>query len=242
MAYPALQLITRSFYLSQIVARELQTITGTQEEEGLFLLNELLDFKSTDLRLIPYFKQYNFDTTAGSFDPTVGTWKVNIPGLLYIDSMTFNIGQVRYPMMDLSRKQFFAGPRVDNISTLPFSYRPERVLGGMDVYLYFTPADTYQFRIWGKFALTEVTLTTDMTTIYDMYYLAYLRHELCNYICEEYTVSMPDLAMERLKEYRKKVMDVSPPDLTIQKTSYFGSPWGVDWQTVNLYKGFLPGT
>lgn len=239
MAYSALQLITRSLYLSQIVSRELQTPNGTQIEDGLFLLNALLDFKNTDMRLIPYFQQYNFDTTAGSV--VNGTWVVDIPNLLYIDAMTFNIGQVRYPMMDLTRRDFFAGPRVDNIATLPFSYRPERKKGGMDVFLYFTPADTYQFRIWGKFGLTEVSLQTDLTTLYDLYYIEYMRHELMVSICAEYAVNAPELALKRYEEYRKKAMDVSPPDLSLRKTSYFGSPWGVDWQTVNLYKGFLPG-
>lgn len=238
MAYTALQLITRSFYLSQIVARELQTVNDTQIEDGLFLLNALLDFKNTDLRLIPYFQQYNFDTTAGSV--VNGTWVVNIPNLLYIDAMTFNIGAVRYPMMDLSRRDFFAGPRVDNISTLPFSYRPERLKGGMDVFLYFTPADTYQFRVWGKFGLTEVSLQTDLSTLYDLYYIEYLRYELAEYICSEYAVNMPELALRKYEELRKKAMDVSPPDLTLMKTSYFGSPFGIDWQTVNLFKGFLP--
>lgn len=239
MAYSALTLITRALNLSQIVARDLQTPTGSQISDGLFLLNALLDFKNTDLRLIPYFQQYNFDTTAGAV--VNGTWVVDIPNLLYIDSMTFNIGDVRYPMMDLSRKQFFASPRVDNISTLPFSYRPERTLDGMNVYLYFTPAGTYQFRIWGKFALQEVTLNQDMSSTFDLFYLEFLRYELAEYMCSEWAVNFPELAKRKLEELRKKVMDVSPPDLKMRKISYFGNPWGIDWQVANLYKGWLPG-
>lgn len=240
MAYSALQLITRSYYLSQIVARELQTVSGAQIEDGLYLLNALLDFKSSDLRLIPYFKQYNFDTTAGSV--VNGSWVVDIPNLLYIDTCTFNIGTVRYPMIDMTRKDFFATPRVDNISTLPFSYRPERTLDGMNLYLYFVPADTYQFRIWGKFALSEVALTTDMSLVYDLYYIEYLRYELAEYLCSEYAVNMPPLAAKKLEELRKKIMDVSPPDLSMKKQSYFTGGFGIDWQTVNLYKGYLPSS
>ena len=45
MAYLASTLITRSFYLSQILSRELQTITGTEMSDGLYLLNEIFDEK-----------------------------------------------------------------------------------------------------------------------------------------------------------------------------------------------------
>ena len=55
MAYTARMLITRAYYLSQIVSRQLQEVSGEQIEDGLFLLNALLQFKSTDLREIPYF-------------------------------------------------------------------------------------------------------------------------------------------------------------------------------------------
>lgn len=238
MAYSALTLITRAYYLSQIISRELQTPTGAQIEDGLFLLNSLLDFKNSDLRLIPYFNQYSFLPSAGAV--VDGTWVVDIPNLLFIDTMTFNIGPVRYPMIDMSRKEFFATPRVDNIQTLPFSYRPERTLEGMDVYLYFTPAGIDSFRIWGKFGLTSVVLNTDMSTIYDLYYIEYLRYELAEYLCSEWAVSFPELAQRKLDELRKKIMDVSPPDLTRRKISYFGHGWGLDWQTCNLYKGWLP--
>ncbi len=240
MAYQALTLITRAYYLSQVVSRELQTPTGAQIQDGLFLLNSLLDFKNSDLRLIPYFRQYDFLPAAGSV--VDGTWVVDIPNLLFIDSATFNIGPVRYPMIDMSRKEFFATPRVDNIQTLPFSYRPERVLGGMNVYLYFTPAGVDGFRIWGKFGLEEVTLDEDMSETYDLYYIEYLRYELAEYICSEWAVPFPELAQKKLNELRKKVMDVSPPDLTRRKASYFGGDnnWGFDWQSVNLWKGFWP--
>lgn len=238
MAYTVRELITRSYYLSQIVARELQQVTGDQVDDGLYLLNALLDFRGTDLGLLPYFQQYNFDTTDGAV--VDGSFLVFVPNLYYVDTITFNIGTVRYPMQDLSRKEFFGTPRVDNIATLPFSYRCERVLDGMNIYLYFEPGGTYYFRVWGKFGLGEVTLDTDLRLTYDLYYIEYLRYALASYLCQEYVVPFPDIAAARLREMRKKIDKVSPPDLTSKKITYFGTDFGISWQSVNLYKGFWP--
>ena len=234
MAYSALTLITRAYYLSQVVARDLQTVTGDQISDGLYLLNALLDFKSTDLRLIPYFTQYSFNTVAGQEVYT-------IPNLLDVDTMTFNIGDVRYPMNDLTRSQYFATGRVDGIQSLPFSFRVERQLGSSNVYLYFVPSqDNYVVKMWAKFALSDVTLNEDMTTVYDLYYIEYLRYALAQYICCEWGVSMPAQAEAKFKSIEKKLMDVSPQDLSVRKRTYFNQGWGYDWQTCNLTEGWWP--
>ena len=233
MAYTALQLITRSFYLSQIVSRQLQTVDGEQIQDGLYLLNALLDIKGSDLRLIPYFTNYQFPTVANQE-------KYTIPNLLFVDSLTFNIGVVRYSMVDMSRKEYFSTPRVDNIANLPFSYRVERELDGANIYLYFLPGDVYLMNLWGKFGLTDVTLTTDLSLIYDSYYIEYLRFALGEYIAIEYGDTFPDEAKKKLDEIRKKLMDISPADLSIQKRTYFSGRPGLDWQTVNVGRGWWP--
>jgi len=233
MAYTALQLITRAYYLSQVVSRSLQVVSGEQITDGLFLLNSLLDFKSTDLRLIPYFQQYNFNTIQGQE-------VYDIPNLLSVETLTFNIGDVRFSLEDMSRFGYFQPYRVDSIQSLPYQYRVERKLGGSNVYLYFLPSQIFQMKLWGKFALTEVTLATDMTTLYDLYYLEYLRYALAEYICSDWGATFPDQSQRKFEQIQKKIMDVSPPDLSVHNQNYFGSTPGLDWQVVNLSNGYLP--
>ena len=147
MAYLVSTLITRSYYLSQILARDLQTLTGSMEEDGLFLLNESLEEKGSDLSLIPYYKQFTLTTAQG-------TEMYFIPNLAEADTVTFNIGEVRFSMNELTRKEYFGSPRVDELQALPFSYRIERCLGGANLYLYFVPNQDYVVNIWGKFSLS----------------------------------------------------------------------------------------
>jgi len=233
MAYTALTLINRAYYLSQVVSRQLQTVSGEQQQDGLFLLNALLDIKGSDLHLIPYFQQFQF-TTIDSQE------EYFIPNLLYVDTMTFNIGDVRYPMIEMTRKQYFGTGRVDDITTLPFSYRVERTLDGSNVFLYFLPNAGYIVKIFGKFGLTDVTLATDLSQFYDLYYIEYLRFALAEYICTEWGVTFPDEAKAKYAEIRKKLLQQSPPDLSVVKRSYFTTNPTIDWQMVNIGRGWVP--
>ena len=233
MAYLASTLITRSFYLSQINARDLQTLQGSQEEDGLYLLNEIFDEKASDTQLIPYYNEYDFTTVQG-------TEMYFVPNLLEVDSMTFNIGTVRFSMNELTRKVYFSTPRVDGLQALPFSYRVERCLGGANVYIYFVPNQGYPVKIWGKFGLNDVTLDTDLSLTYDGFYLSYLRHYLGSKMCSEYGQTFPEGARKEFERIEKKLKSISPADLSINKRSFFNTGVTFDWQYVNLSTGYYP--
>ena len=233
MAYLASQLITRAYFLSQVLARDLQTISGSQMDDGLYLLNALLDVKFSDLQLIPYYQNFQLTTVQGQEE-------YFIPNLAEADTTTFNIGTVRFSMNALTRKEYFSTPRVDQLQALPFSYRYERCLGGCNLFLYFVPNQAYLINIWGKFALSDVTEFQDISLTYDLFYIEYLRFALANYICCEYGQSVPDTIKEKLKEITKKLKSVSPADLSITKRSFFNTGSTYDWQYVNLSQGYYP--
>jgi hypothetical protein len=233
MAYSALTLITRAWYLSGIVARNLETVSGDQTTDGLFLLNTLLDFKASDLRLIPYFTRY-----AGVF--IVGQETYDIPGLYQVQTMTFNIAQLRYPMTQMNRDVYFGSGRVDNIDSLPFSYHVERIKGGSRIYVYFLPNSAYVFNLIGKFALTDVTLMQDMSIVYDNFYIEYLRYALAEFMCNEYNIAFAPEKAKMLKMYEKKLQDVSPPDLSIKKINFMNDGTTLNWALVNVSGGYVP--
>ena len=132
MAYTAQTLITRSWYLSGIVARNLQVVTGDQITDGLMLLNALLDFKQIETDLIPYWTYIGM--------PLIGGQEYYyLPNVADIELGTFNIGPVRYPMQQRQRKAYFGSSRVDNIQTLPFDWNFNRGEGGGTLSFYFLP-------------------------------------------------------------------------------------------------------
>ena len=234
MSYTAQQLVTRSWFLSGIIARNLQVPTGDQITDGLNMLNALLDFKQVETDLIPYFT-YN---TSISCVPGQETYL--IPNCALIQSVTFNIQNVRYPMNYVTQRNYFGSARVDNITTLPFSWTYVRELGGGNLYLYFIPDQAYPLKIFGKFFLTDVSLNTDLTTVYDTSYIEYLRYALAEYMCSEYGIAFNPESKAILKAMKRKLMYLSPPDLSMSKTSILTEGSGLNYGDINIGHGWRP--
>ncbi len=234
MAYTALTLINRAYNLSRLVSRGLQQVTAPQQETGLFLLNAILDTKGVNTRLIPYFQEYD-----GTF--VIGQETYFISNLYAVETMTFNIQTVRYPMNKQSRDKYFGSARVDNVYSLPYMYHVERKYGGANVYVYYPPNQAYTYKIWGKFGLTNVTLHQDLSLTYDNFYLEYLRYALADYICEDAGITFSPQSMARLKQIEKSLLDVSPPDLTIQKVSTMQESYALNYAQANIGGGWTRG-
>jgi hypothetical protein len=234
MSYTVTQLITRAFYLSQVVSRELQTVSGQQIEDGLLWLNALLSLKSADTRLIPYYNLYQFNAV-------IGQEEYFVPNLVQPETLTFNIGPVRYSTSPTSRRSYFGTGRVDNITSLPFNWHFERCLGGSNIFLYFIPDMQYPVKIWGKFGFTDVSLNQDLEQTYEEYYIDYLRYRLAKRICSEYGIPMQPEAAEELQELENSMHDISPPDMTLTKISSLQSGGSINWGDINIGRGWRPG-
>lgn len=236
MAYLARTLINRAWYLSGIVARNLQTVTGDQETDGLMLLNALLDFKQIETDLIPYY------TYKEDFFTIPGQEKYFIPNCALIQSVTFDLQQVRYSMDYVTQRNYFGSARVENLQSLPFSWTYVRELNGGNLYMYFLPQNIYRLKIFGKFFLTDVTLETDLTTVYDTSFIEYLRYALAEYMCSEYGILFNPESNNKLKSMKRKLMYLTPPDLSGEKYSVLtGDGYnGWNWGDVNLGLGWRP--
>lgn len=233
MAYTVTKLITNSYYLSGILARNLQTITGDQLQDGLDLLNAWIAIKSANLRLIPYFSQFNLVAN-------IGQEKYFIPNLIAIETLVFFIGPVRYSMLPQKRVTYTGSGRIENINSLPFSWHIERCFGGSNFYIYFPPSQNFPLTIWGKFALASVNINQDLLLTLDQFYIEYLRYGLAEQICAEFNIPLQPQAYNRLKEIEKIITDVSPADLQMQKMSSLTKHTSYNYADANLGRGYRP--
>lgn len=234
MAYTVTELITRAYYLSQVVSRELETVSGQQLDDALIWLNALLSLKSANSRLIPYYSEYELDLVEAQEE-------YFIPNLIQPETFTFNIGPVRYSTQPTARRAYFGSGRVDNITSLPFNVHYERVLGGSNLFMYFLPNSNYPAKIWGKFGFDNVTLNQNLLLLYDEYYIDYLRYRLAMRICSEFGIPMQPQAAEELAELEDSMSDVSPPDMTLTKWSSLQGTTGLNWGDINIGRGWRPG-
>lgn len=233
MPYTVTKLITNSYFLSGILARSLQTVTGDQLEDGLDLLNAWIAIKSANLRLIPYFTQFDFFAVQGQE-------KYFIPNLISVETFTFFIGPVRYSMLPQKRVTYFGSGRIENIESLPFSWHIERTLNGSNLFIYFLPNINYPLQILGKFQLAQVSLNQDLLLTLDRYYIEYLRYGLAEQICAEYNIPLQPEAYQRLQELEKIITDISPPDLQMQKMSSLDKHVSYNYADANLGHGWRP--
>ncbi len=233
MAYLTAELIADAYYLSGVVAEEEEIVSGNQIFTGLRLLNALLAIKTANYRMIPYFSLITFPAV-------IGQEVYFIPNLIYPESITFNLQQVRFSLDKTLRKKYFGNARIDGLTTLPGSSHIERTLGGCNLYLYPLPAAAYPLNVMGKFSLASVTLDQDLELTLDDFYIEYLRFALTEYICTNNTISMQPQAQKKLSEYEAIVTDVSPPDLTVSKKSSLNGQYYINWAYASLGRGYWP--
>jgi len=233
MPYTVTKLITNAFHTSGIVAREFQTVSGTQVQEGLDYLNEILGDTRVADDMLPYFTRYTFNTV-------VGQEKYTIPGLIEVDTLTFVLNTVRYQMNETQRIEYFGTPRANDINSLPLMYHVERQLDGADIYMYFKPESVYVMELWGLFGLTAVSsLATDLLLTYDQFYINYLKYVLAQRICVNYDYDVSQKLRDQVKYYDGIISKQSQQmDLKIQKISTLVSGQSLNYGAINLGKSW----
>lgn len=242
MAYTSRQLIIEAYYLSGIVGRNYQFTAGDEINDGLQILNDFLQIKGADTRHIPYY-------TVSDGVLVAGQELYYIEGLVEMESMTFFLqnpaspGQasIRFQMNELTREQYFAPPRAEHINTLPLTWHMERTKGGTNLYVYFLPNEDYAYQIVGKFALNSTSLNQDLSTVYDEWYLRYIKYNVAIWLCNWRTVTPSQWLIDIANEMKAELKDVSPIDFTLRKQGSFAhSAGGVTWGDVNyshLWRG-----
>lgn len=231
MAYTVTKLITEAYYLSGVLSRQLQTVSGSQLRIGLRLLNDILAVKTVNERMIPYFTKYQFNAV-------VEQEEYFVPNLIYIETLTFDYSTVRWSMEQLSRKEYQGSSRANNINSLMFNYYVERCLGGANLFMYFKPDMAYPMTIWGKFSLSSVVQNQDLSATLDDFYIVYLLYSLAEYICNDNNVTFQPGNAKKLAQFEEEFLDTSAPDLKIQKFSALRGQGQSIWGQVNLGHGW----
>lgn len=227
------ELIAKAYYLSDVVSRELETVSGSQQADGLDMLNDLLAEKSAKGHMIPYYTHSEFNLVAGQEE-------YFIPNLIDLDALTYNIGDIRYSVRQVNRRFYFGSPRADNVDSLPSSYHFERSLGGGKLYFYNFPNDSYLAKITGKFALTQVAGCDELSDGLEKFYIAYLKYALAKRISDFFNFEFAPHKSKALFELEKNIFEVAPPDMQLKKISILGRKYSTNWAYANLGRGYFP--
>lgn len=235
MSYPVAQLISDAYYTSGIVGRGFQRVNGdARAQDGLNMLNEIILEKSLDAVFIPYSTYQHLTMVPGQ-----ETYFVS--GLIRLDTLTFNMGTIRYPLIRDNINRYFAVGRADNIQSLPVHYFAERVLNGTNLWFYFSPSSNFILNIYGKFAYNPVSYNDDLSTQFDNFQILYFKYKLAGRLCDYYELPFSESAKMQLDNLERRFNNLSGEDLSINKFSFstvrdpYNYAWGI------LSKGWVPG-
>lgn len=245
MVYTVTDLITKSYYLTGVVSRELETVSGTQYNDGLSLLNDILGDKRVQKGMIPYFLPLEFTAITGQEI-------YFFPGLIDASTITFFLEEVRYYMTPIPRDEWFGNSKALDIESLPGYFHVERCFNtditigpigdGAKVYLYFIPNQNYPMEIWGKFNMAFVALNQDLDMTLSRFFINYLKYALAERICDEYNYDVPDRIDAQLEEYQDLIDKQSAKlDMSVSIVSTLTEKDQIlNYAQANLGRGFFP--
>jgi hypothetical protein len=205
-------LISDSYYFSGIVSPEFETVSRSQSSVGLRLLNDLLSEKAISAAMIPYVTHTEVSTVAGQSE-------YDVDNLVDLEVMTFSDGDVRYEMTRDMQRSFFGTPQVTDIQSLPFHFYAERQMNKMVIYLYFLPDQVYTLNITGKYKLSALTLDTDLTEVFDDFYVSYLKFLLSSRLCAFNQAPVPVYVEKELKKFNRELNKIEGVDLSVVRPS-----------------------
>ena len=235
MAVTVTDLITNSYYKSALVALDYTPLTDSQLDQGLMAFNEVLGRVLIDPAIVPYWATYTFTMV-------IGQETYFVPNLIDIETFVFFIDTVRYSIGKENFRNYWGSPKATDIETLPLIYSIKRTKGGSDVSVTPDPNSAYPAEIKGSFGLNGVDssdLLTDLTTIYDQYYITYLTALTAQLLCVQYGTEVPSQLRGHLLQYDTLIRKRSQPlDLTNTVISTFGGAYQPDYAQANIGLGY----
>lgn len=210
-------LINDAYYYSGITSFEFETVSRSQSDAGLRLLNDLLSEKSISAAMIPYSSHTELTTQ-------VGVAEYEVDNLVELQVLTFNDGTTRWPLVRDMQRAFFGSFRIDDIQSLLSHFYAERQKNKTIIYLYFLPNKEYTLNITGKYKLSSVVLDTDLSPIFDDFYTSYLKILLAIRLCMFMQVTpSPDLK-KQLFEFNRELNKIEGADLSIVRPRMSRTP------------------
>jgi len=231
----ARELISRSWYLSGLESRELQSISGDREAVGLALLNSIFDVAQADTNLLPYYSY-----KPALFNTVVNQEEYFIPNCAQIDAVSFNLNDVRFHIKPQKKNRYFGSSRVNNLDSLPFTLAWLRSNGGSSLYFYPLPSEIFEINVFGKFYLSNVTLDTELSDELDNFYNEYLRYMLADYMAQEYGIELPPRSEKRLRQLIKIMKNMTPIDTEVRTAGLNKGGASLPPQVLSLYTGWMP--
>lgn len=172
------QFVTQAYRLIS-ASNPVVPLHGDDLSLGILVLNQLLDFYASTGLLITIAKTVSIPLTVGQTTVVVGpaahipTPDITLGRLANFDSAWLLLDGVTYPLIEQNRDQFLAAWKYDPLQGLPRFAIVYPDTDVTNIRIYPAPSQFFEFNLRGKFQLTNVTSTDDMSSLpaYSMRFL-----------------------------------------------------------------------
>lgn len=248
MAYPIRQLIIEAYYLSGLVSRETETVSGEELEEGRHYLNIILSNNTINGERIIYSQ-----STKGTLNISSNT--IYVPKLFCVQTITLYNGNIRYPLTRLDRDQFYGTSSIHALESIPVYYHEELSIlpldltenqptEGMRINVYPCANTNYEYVIHGKFGFDEIkpeNLSDDALKLWAYYYINYLTLSLAKRLNATTDIAFPVATQELLKSVEQELCSKNTKDYSMKIMNPFGfNESSSCFPLVNLGTGYIP--
>lgn len=221
-------IIMRSYYLMGELSPD-ELPTASQISEGLYYLNDLLDFFSSSGIFIPFVTELKFNLVANQDKYTISN---NVPAdvvadqIVEIDYCNVIRDNISYPVRLISRSELFNNTRLVNIKTRPGLVILNRQELFSEIQFYPTPVFPYECNLRIKSYLDSLELLDVLNEIPRFYY-RFLRYALARELSSVFPSSSWTPKLEKEYEFMyQQVVAATDIDMTIYPDNILMDPFG----------------
>jgi hypothetical protein len=179
MAESVIQFITQAY---RLIGANNPTVPlhGNDFEQGLLILNELLESYASTGLLLTIAKYTNFPLVIGQQFVTVGpadlvpTPDIPLGRLANLEDAWLTLSNVSYPLINMSRDEFLSSFRYEPLQGLPRFVIVFPDTEVVKIQLYPAPSEFFLFNLRAKFQLTTLLPSDDMSGL-PTYYTRFLK-------------------------------------------------------------------
>lgn len=174
-------IIDRAYRIIGIRSKD-RALSGDDTDQGLYILNQMLDNYSADSELIAYYDEIQFPLVIGQESYTISDQlvaDVTNKRLVYLKYVNLIYQQYRYPVWVESDAAYYRFTHDETVTRRPGRVFLQQEIGQSKITFFEKPDQTYTCLIKGKFILEHLELSTIITQV-PIAYHRYLEYALAN--------------------------------------------------------------
>ena len=217
---------------------DIEPVTGTMQERGLYILNELLDQFSSAQVYVAYNQEVTFtftpDKATYSFSNVVSS-DVTCNRIVGINYGNYFVQEISYPLYIINKAEYYNIVRLSNLSTRPGFVFLDRQITQSFLTFYPAPDQDYICTMGLKLMIDSFAANTVIDNV-PPYYQRFLRYALTRELKGWYPSGR--WSNEDEQEYQRMFDDIQSSndlDLTIRPTQILTSPRPFYWPNIIAY-------